>query len=239
MEEPAMNVLLAAAMTTLLGQAAPTVSGVHELRFQMPTGGTMLYAVSIPKGYDAQRPAPLVLVLHSGGERMRYYGSAFMRLLVEPALNGLRPIMIAPDCPTNAWTDPIAEQAVMALVQDTLAHYAIDRRRILVTGFSMGGRGTWFMASRHSDLFTGAIPMAASIGDEPMERLGIIPTYVIHSRADEVSPFAPAERAAKQLITLGRTVRFEPLDDFGHYEMFRYVDALRRAGRWMADRWGK
>jgi predicted esterase len=81
--------------------------------------------------------------------------------------------------------------------------------------------------------------MAASIGEEPIERLGLIPTYVIHSRADEVSPFAPAERTAKQLITMGRSVRFEALDDFGHYEMFRYVDALRRAGRWMADRWGK
>ena len=235
-----MNLLLASAVTALLAQSAPMGSGVHQLTFQVPNGGgTMLYAISIPKGYDAQRPAPLVLVLHSGGERMKYYGSAFMRLLVAPALDGLRPIMIAPDCPTNAWTDPLAERAVMALVQDTLDHYAIDRRRILVTGYSLGGRGTWFMASRHADLFTAAIPMAASTGDEPIERLGTIPTYVIHSRADEVSPFAPAERTAKQLIAMGRTVRFEALDDFGHYEMFRYVDALRRGGRWIADRWGK
>jgi predicted peptidase len=234
-----MNLLVAIAAAGLLAQGAPTTAGVHELTFQVPGEGIMLYAVSIPKGYDARRPAPLVLVLHSGGERMKYYGSAFMRLLVEPALDNLGPIMIAPDCPTAAWTDPAAERAVMALLRDTIDHYAIDRRRILVTGFSLGGRGAWFMASRHADLFTAAIPMAASTGDEPIERLGTIPTYIIHSRADEVSPFAPAERTARQLAGMGRPVRFEALSGFGHYEMYRYVDALRRAGRWVADQWAK
>jgi predicted peptidase len=230
-----MNLLVAAMVVRLLGQ--PPASGIHELTFRAPDGSTMLYAISIPKAYDAERPVPLVLVLHSGGERMRYYGSAFMRLLVEPALNGLRPIMIAPDCPTNSWTDPAAEQSVMALVQDTLDRYAIDRRRILVTGFSLGGRGTWFMASRHADLFTAAIPMAASTA-EPIDRLGVIPTYIIHSRDDEVSPFAPAERTARQLTAMGRSVRFDALYNFGHYEMYRYVDSLRRAGRWVAGQWG-
>jgi predicted peptidase len=230
-----MHLILASALAVQL--AHPTTSGVHELSYQAPDGRTILYAVSVPKGYDTARPAPLVLVLHSGGERMRYYGSAFMQFLAAPALSDLRPVMIAPDCPTNAWTDPAAEQAVMALVRDTLDNYAIDRRRILVTGFSLGGRGTWFMASHHADLFTAAIPMAASSGDDPLESLATIPTYVIHSRADQVVPFAPAERTAKQLTAMGRDLHFEALYRFGHYEMGSYVEALRRAGRWVAERW--
>ena len=199
----------------------------------------MLYAISIPRNYDPQIPVPLVLVLHSGGERMRYYGSAFMRLLVAPALNDLRPIMVAPDCPTNSWTDSASEEAVMALLQDVLSQFNIDRRRVLVTGFSLGGRGTWFMASRHADLFTAAIPMAASPGDLPIDRLATMPTYIIHSRDDEVSPFAPDERLAKQLMEMGRPVRFQPLYGLGHYEMYRYVDALKGAARWVGDQWRK
>jgi hypothetical protein len=66
------------------------------------------------------------------------------------------------------------------------------------------------MASRHADLFTAAIPMAASTGDEPIDRLGTIPT-----------------------------VRFEALRDLGHFERGGYVDALRRAGRWIAERWNR
>jgi predicted peptidase len=238
-----MSFLLTSALSALLLQAPPPPShpvapGVHNLTFQTPDGRTMLYAVSIPRGYDAGRPAPLALVLHPGGERTRYYGSAFMRSLTEPALSDLRAVMVAPDCPTNSWTDPGADQAVMALLQDTLAHYAIDRRRVLVTGFSLGGRGTWFMAAHHPDLFTAAIPMAAPTGDDP-ETLGTMPTYVIHSRADQVVPFAPAEANAQRLAAMGRSVYFEGLYDYGHFEMGRYVDALKRAGRWVTARWGE
>lgn len=229
--------LLVAASALVAQLAHPASSGVHDLAYRAPDGTTTLYAISVPRGYDAGQPAPLVLVLHPGGERMRYYGSAFMRSVVEPALRDLGAVMIAPDCPTSSWADPAAEQAVMALVQDTLDAYAIDRRRIMVTGFSMGGRGTWFMASRHADLFTAAIPMAASTGGEPVDRLATMPTYIIHSRADQVVPFAPAERNAQQLTALGRDVRFEALTGVGHFEMGRYVEALRRAGRWVAERW--
>jgi predicted peptidase len=231
-----MTVLISA-LVVLLNQ--PTTSGVHELTFQVPGGGTVLYAISVPSDYDPSRPRPLVLALHPGGTRMRYYGSAFMRQVVAPGLNDLHPIIVAPDCPTQAWTDPIAEQAVLALLQSTLSRYAVDRSRILVTGFSLGGRGTWFMASRHAHLFTAAIPMAASSGDESIDRLGTMPTYVIHSRDDQVVPFAPAERIARQLEGMGRTVEFEELRGVGHFDMSGYVDSLRRAGRWIAERWGR
>jgi predicted peptidase len=232
-----MNLLLMSALVAMLNQ--PAATSVRELSFQVPGGGTILYAISIPRNYDPARPAPLVLALHPGGARMRYYGGAFMRQIVGPALNDLTAIIVAPDCPTRAWTDPIAERAVMALVQNTLDAYAIDRDRILVTGFSLGGRGTWFMAARHADLFTAAIPIAAAAGDEPIESLGTIPTYIIHSEADQVVPFVPAERNARELEKLGRVVRFEGLRGIGHYDMLAYVEPLRRAGRWIADRWAK
>jgi predicted peptidase len=232
-----MNFIVATLLTAALNQSAPLTPGVHELTFTTRGAGTMLYAISIPRNYDAGRPAPLVLVLHSGGERMRYYGSAFMRLLVEPALGEMRAIMVAPDCPTNSWTDAAAEDAVMELITDILGRYNLDRSRVLVTGFSLGGRGTWFMSSRHPDLFTAAIPMASAPGDIPVERLATMPTYVIHSRDDEVSPFANEEGVVKQLTAMGRPIRFQPLYGLGHYEMYRYVDALKGAGRWIADQW--
>ena len=133
----------------------------------------------------------------------------------------------------------MADRAVMALVQSILDEYPIDRRRILVTGFSLGGRGTWFMSSRHADLFTAAIPIAGSSGDEPLDRLGRIPTYVIHSREDQVVPFGPDERTTREIEKLGRVVRFEALDGLGHYDMGGYVDALARGGRWVAERWAQ
>lgn len=223
---------LAATLTQL-----PSTEGVHELTFRIPDFGEMLYAISIPEDYDPDEPRPLVLALHPGGERFRYYGSAFMQQIVRPAVAELDAIVVAPDCPTRAWTDPFAERAVISLLGRLLDELAIDRRRILVTGFSLGGRGAWFMAARHPDLFTAAIPMAASTGDEPLDALGAVPTYVIQSRDDEVVPFAPAEQTARKLQEAGRPVRFEALRGLRHYEMDRYVDSLRRAVRWVASQW--
>ena len=231
-----MKAILVPALLVLL--ARPAAAIVHQRTFAVPDVGTIRYGISVPDDYDPAKPRPLVLALHPN-ERMPFYGAKFMMAIVLPALKELDAIMVAPDCPARAWTDPNADRAVMALLQNVFGDYAIDRRRVLVTGYSMGGRGTWFMESQHADLFTGAIVMAGAPGDLPLEKLGTIPTYVIHSRADQVIPFEPAERTTRELEKLGRVVRFEALEGLAHSQMGGYMDALRRAGQWVADRWGK
>jgi predicted peptidase len=230
--------LLASAIA-LVALLQPTSPGLHRSTFPIAGRDPMTYAIAIPRGYDSREARALVLALHPGGARRPYYGAAFVEQVVARGLDNLQAIIVAPDCPTQSWTDPIADAAVMALIAQVRADYSIDSRRILVTGFSLGGRGTWFMSAHHSDVFTAAVAMAASTGNEALDSLAKIPTYVIHSRDDEVVPFAPAEKSARALEKLGRPVRFEALQDVGHYEMGAYVDSLRRAGRWVADRWKK
>ena len=210
---------------------------MQETSLRLANGSVLPYGLLVPDDYKAGRARPLVLALHPGGGRMLYYGSAYASAVVVPALATLDPIVIAPDCPTGSWTDADAEAAVMALVERTLATFTIDRRRVLVVGYSMGGRGTWFMASHHQDLFTAAVPMAASVGTESADTLATMPTYIVHSRQDEVVPFAPAEALARTLAARGRPVVFDPLDTPTHYQMTAYVPALRRAVTWVADQW--
>jgi predicted peptidase len=221
----------------VIAQEWPVAKGLHPLQADVPGVGEVLYAVSVPDGYRPSQPAPLVLVLHPGGQGPRHYGAQFMRMVVEPALRQLHPIMIAPDCPARDWSDAGCEKSVMTLIDGAMRSYQIDRRRVLVVGFSMGGRGTWYMAARHPDLFTAAIPMAASTRGLTIDQLGRQPSYIIHSRADEVVPFDPAEEIARDLKKLGREVHFEPLDDLTHFDMVSYVDALRQAGQWVSRRW--
>lgn len=211
---------------------------MQDTSLRLANGSILPYGLLVPDDYKAGRPRPLIVALHPGG-RMLYYGSAYAQAVVVPAASALDAIVVAPDCPTSSWTDAPSEDAVLALVERTLQAFTIDRRRILVVGYSMGGRGTWFMASHHPDLFTAAIPMAASIGDEPADTLATMPTYVIHSRKDEVVPFGPAEANAQALAARGRAVFFEALDAPTHYQMNAYVPALRRAVSWIVARWGR
>ncbi|MFM8535647.1 MAG: dienelactone hydrolase family protein [Acidimicrobiia bacterium] len=215
----------------------PTTRGMHQLKAEVTGAGTVLYAVSVPEGFDPKAATPLVLVLHPGGPRRPYYGAEFARRVAEPALRQLKAIMIAPDCTERAWSDAACDTAATALIGDAMRAYNIDRKRVLVVGFSMGGRGAWHMAANHSDLFTAAIPMAASTRGMNIDQLGRQPSYVIHSRMDEVVPFEPAEENVQALRKLTRDVEFEAIDDLTHFDMISYVDALRRAGRWVVSRW--
>jgi len=212
---------------------------IQNLRFRAPDGSDVLYGLLVPDGYKASQPAPLILALHPGGERMRYYGSAYTRAIVAPAAASLHAIIVAPDCPSGSWAESKADAAVMALLGRIMVDYSIDRRRVLVVGYSMGGRGTWFMSSHHKDLFTAAIPMAGATGDDPLESLATMPTYIIHSRRDEVVPFGPAERNARELERLGRSVKFDALSEPTHFDMTAYVPALRRAVAWVQDQWAR
>ena len=227
---------------TLMAQtAAPEAPRIRSQTMTVADVGAVTYGVAAPAGDAAARPRPLVLALHPGGERMHGYGSRFMQQIVLPALGDLDAVVVAPDCPAAAksWADPAADRAVLAILEKVRGEYKTDSRRVLVVGFSMGGRGAWFMSSQHPDLFTGAIVMAGSTRELQPDSLGKVPTYVIHSRDDQVVPIGPAEENAKQLAALGRTVKFEALSGPGHYSMGGYVESRHRAGRWIVERWSK
>jgi len=225
------------------GQQSSAPHVTHEV-FSMPDGGDMTYGISVPDdapeaGSDRGRsnPVPLILALHPGGARTAYYGSSFMRSIVEPALREWNAIIIAPDAPTRSWATDVSEQAVLALIEEVATRYAVNRDRILVTGFSLGGRGTWFFATRHADLFTGAIPMAGFADDDSLDGLGSMPIHIVHSRDDEVVPYGPAAAAAGQLEARGHSVRLTELSGVGHFTMGAYIGPLRQAGAWMLQQW--
>jgi predicted peptidase len=233
-----MTVLSMLALVAAL-QQQPTNPGTYTLSFAVPDLEPMRYALTIPRGYNGRDARPLILALHPGGQRFPGYGASFAQQIIAPGLSSLGAIIVAPDVPTRSWTDDISDRAILGLVKAVMTDYKVDPARVMVVGFSLGGRGAWFHSSRHTDIFKAAIVMAGSTGDEPIEKLATVPTYVIHSRDDEVVEFAPAEKVVKELQQLKRTIEFEPLSGPTHFTMGGYIDSLARGGRWVSDRWRK
>ncbi len=233
-----LSVLLSMMVETRLLAQVSDPPRVTETAFELAGGGEIRYGISIPAGYDGSvdNERPLILALHPGG-RSPYYGSNFMQSIVEPALRSWEAVIVAPDVPTRSWANAESERAVLDLLEEVLGSYAIDHDRILVTGFSMGGRGTWYLATRHADLFTGAIPIAASRANDPLEGLEGIPVHLIHSPDDEVVPYGPAEATVKMLEDRGHPVQLISLEGASHYQMGDYIAPLRAAGEWMRRQW--
>ena len=224
----------AAAQTVAPGQVPLREPGVHDEMFAPPGQPRVRYALSIPKGYSAARPVPLVLALHFGGNPN---GAALglVTVLVGPALADLGAIIVAPETMDRGWNSAANERAVTALLDAVQASYRIDARRVVVTGFSMGGAGTWHFASRFPERFSAAIPMAG----QPPSGIGAwkMPVLAIHSRNDEVVPIGPTEARIKELKSAGVRAEIIVLTGIAHYETPRFEEGLRRAVPWLRDTW--
>jgi predicted peptidase len=244
-EERNVQKVMIALLAGLALLALPADSNAQGDVMQVSDGSQIRYAVSVPESYDGSEAVPMVLALHYGwggdGPPPRSYGEGYMRLLVEPALRELGAVIVAPDCPAAArrWSEPGSDRAVMELLDHVRSEYRIDADRILVTGFSLGGHGTWFMASHYPEIFSAAVPMAGWAQPEWLENMGALPLYVIHARDDEVVPLAAAEEAVAAAEAKGVPVDLVVVEKLTHYDTARYVTYLRDAVPWIQAIWSR
>lgn len=220
----------------LADDGLPQSPGMYEETFES-SGGTLRFALSIPRNYEPDQAHPLVLALHYGGRVTPYYGRGLLTQLVEPGLRSLNAILVAPDCPSRDWNQPEVDKAVMELLQHVLESTSIDRNRILVTGYSLGGHGTWYMAARHPDFFRAAIPMAGSPDEDSLARVIEMPICIVHSVDDRVVSIGPAREAAKKLKARGANVELIVARGVDHYHFSEFIPYLRRAAKWIKKQW--
>lgn len=195
------------------------------------------YSVALPAGYTGDAPVPLVLALHFAGEVTPFWGRRVVEILIRPGLRELGAIIVAPDCTARSWTAPQAEQDLLQILDHVQHTYNIDSKKVLITGYSMGGSGTWHLAGRHQDRFSAALVMAGMPGKEALTVDWTIPVYVLHSRMDEVVPLRPTERMVTALKANGAQVELKVVEGISHYETHRFARSLRAAVPWIREVW--
>jgi predicted peptidase len=210
---------------------------VYEKALTLDSGASLRYTLAVPPAVSADRPCPLILALHYGGQVTPYYGKGFLTNLVLPALRDLDAVMIAPDCPGEGWTDPASARAVLQLLQAVQKDYVIDRRRLLITGYSMGATGTWDFVFKHHRLFSAAVPISG------MPPKGIILTdpgtsiLAIHSRDDELFPLEAVRKFIRACESQKLPVELKVVAGLSHYRFDQFVPALKAAAPWVMNIW--
>lgn len=197
--------------------------------------GDRTYTIAIPEGME-NGDVPLILGLHFAGHGV---SKPFMLGLMEPALRDSNALLAAPDCTGASWTDPQSEKDLLDLLEHLIGTHSVDPERVLLMGYSMGGIGTWHIASRHPKHFAGAIIMAGRPPDDAQLIDWQIPLYVVHSRADHLMPLDLTEAAVESLRARGKSVEFVVLDQIPHFETHLFVPALRAAIPWIHRTWAK
>jgi predicted peptidase len=211
--------------------------GLHELTLARAGEPGVGYAISIPPSYFASTPVPLILALHYGiGNRdSTGVGADLVKGLIGPAFEGLGAIIVAPDSVRGNWSTPENEKAVNELLDMVMARYEIDKKRVAVTGYSMGGTGSWHLAGKFPERFSAALPIASR---PPASAVGWrLPVLAIHSRDDHVAPFDPAAARIAELQEAGVNARLIAPTGLAHHDTGRFREPLRQAIPWLQEVW--
>lgn len=211
--------------------------GIHDQTFTRNDGPAVNYAISIPRGLSRATPVPLVLSLHFGvgAGGAAGAGRSVLQILIEPALADLGAIIVSPDSVQGNWSSAENEKAVTALLDMIESRYAIDKKKIVVTGFSMGGSGAWSFAQKFPQRFSAAIPVAAR---PPESAAGWkVPVFAVHSRDDQVAPYAPEAARIAELQKAGVNAKLISLTGITHYETGRFREAVHQSIPWLREIW--
>lgn len=210
--------------------------GMHECEMTAKDGTAYTYTLHIPESYDPMGvPAPFAMALHFGGGG-KYYGKGIIALQVMPGLRDIEPIIVAPDCLGGGWCNDKNEQMVLEIYEKVMQEYRIDPKRTLITGFSMGGHGTWYVAGRNQDRFRAAIPIAG----RPSESVQswTLPVYAIHSSNDSVVEIGPTRKYVEQMQKANAPMQLvETL--IPHFKTDNYKHPLREAVPWLKEVWAQ
>ena len=141
------------------------------------------YLLYLPEDYDNKENVPLLLFLHGSGER-GVGNLPLVRKHGPPKIVDSKPlpfVVVSPQCPANQRWDAAV---LTELLDEIVAMYRIDRRRIYLTGLSMGGSGTWSLAASDPSRFAAIAPICGRGDLESAGKFAGLPTWIFCGAKD-------------------------------------------------------
>jgi len=173
------------------------------------------YLLYLPKESGVAGGLPLLLFLHGSGERgndlalIKTHGPPHV---IEKGME-LPVVVLAPQCPQDSMWHA---DSLMALVDHITQRYGIDRKRVYVTGLSMGGYATWVLTAEYPERFAAIAPVCAPSASIEASRLRYTPVWCFHGAMDDVVPLEHSIRMVRRIRDAGGEVRFTVYPDAGH-----------------------
>jgi predicted peptidase len=156
-----------------------------SFRKEIKTAIEINYIIKLPENQKEQ--FPLLVFLHGSGER-----GSDLELVKKHSPFTYQSLMktdvaiLAPQCPENTWWNTTA---IYELIQSICKQYNIDKSRIYLTGLSMGGWGTWKLATEHPELFAAVAPVCGVTDTNIFRNIEVLkntPVHIFHGALDDI-----------------------------------------------------
>ncbi len=181
------------------------------------------YIVHTPTSYEdfPEKQWPMIIYLHGGSDRgtnlMKVYSSGVPDQIYRG--RELPFIVAAPQCPallrwsTDDWFETFYGEVV--------SKYRVDKNRVYLTGVSLGGEGTWYLAAKYPDLFAAIAPISGFTSRTTfiyrnIKNLADLPIWAFHGELDLVVPVAETRRMLEQLKGRNRRLKCTIEPSLGH-----------------------
>ena len=238
--------VIAVAFVVLFGQVFAADDGRRgfvEKVFQ-DEAGEHKYVVFVPASYSPARPLPGILFLHGAGERGtdgRAHLNVGLGALVKAREASFPAIVVFPQCENTrgrvlqGWLagTPDANRAVQILEQ-VEKDYRIDSKRRILTGWSMGGFGTWSIAAADPSRWSAIAPLAGGGQPEWAQKLKEVPIWAWHGDEDHAVLVNRSREMIAALKAADATPRFTDIAG-GDHDSWKVAYADERLIAWMLD----
>jgi poly(3-hydroxybutyrate) depolymerase len=230
----------------LFGQAQtaaqPGTAGSFVPRVFKDAAGAHKYVLFIPPNYTADKTWPVILYLHGAGERGNdgvLQTSVGLGPFVKERAATFPFFVVFPQCEDTqgriltAWSrsSPDGRRA-LAILDSVEKEFTINSNRRVLTGWSMGGYGTWSLGAAEPKRWSALVPVAGGGDAAWASSLKKIPIWSFEGANDQVVP----ARESLQIVEAIRAAGGYPLNteipDVGH-DVWKIVYNDNRLYEWM------
>ena len=205
--------------------------------------GEHRYTVFLPEDYSADKKWPIVLYLHGAGERGND-GKRQLTIGLAPAIQKRQAsfpfVAVFPQSEDTSarylagWLAGSNDSdRALRILDEVERDYSIDTSRRILTGWSMGGYGTWSLAAATPSRWQAILPLAGD-GAEFAEKLVDIPIWAFHGSEDAAIRPAQSRRTIAALRSAGAEPRYTEISG-GKHDITHVVYDTDAVIQWMLD----
>ncbi len=228
-------------------------------------GQTYNFRIYVPINRDPNVKIPVMLYLHGSNRRGDDNQSQLSDIASAISANRERFsfVIVFPQCREGKfWAGEMNEQAFAALDR-AVEEFNGDEKRLYLSGFSMGGNGTWQIGLVHPGKFAALVPVAAgiapasklspeileslpprlraaAISPDPhkvfAEGIGNTPVWAFHGSDDEAVPVTESRKIVEAFKNAGnQNVNYTEFEGVGHGSVEKAFSKPSFLSGWLAS----
>lgn len=176
------------------------------------------FGLFIPHEYNGSTRWPVIVFLHGalegGNDGTSCMGVGLGPAVAKRAANF--PFIVVFPQTTDGWKSEAGAQIVLACLDKVQHDYSTDTQRVILSGLSNGGYGTWSIGAQYPNRFAALVPMAGYSDYPDVSRLTSLPIWCFHNSVDPFVDVGGSREMCKRIQDAGGNAKYTEFSTFGH-----------------------